>query len=291
MICNLISKVVAPACPTLKAEELAQFLKRRKFIGQEILNREGDIDLSIDELLGMIEKLMKIEDRAEVIKILSHDKNCWVDEVDFAVKMLGGVAPKLLQEETLFNEAATKDGLKSEYEEMKEVANDLYKQIDKFLVNYFQCYAATKIVAADKKTTVASIPTGSGKTYIAALLAKHYISKGLKVAIVTSEEFLVKQMSRMLGQFRFDVDILTMKSALCHYEKYDVMILDEADECVLEHGSTIHPEKMRIIGFWDLMEKKTILLTATLGHDLSDVLKSFFGETRDSLIKFDSLIK
>ena len=98
-------------------------------------------------------------------------------------------------------------------------------------------------------------------------------------------------MSRMLGQFRFDVDILTMESALQYYENYDILILDEADDCVIEHGSIIHPEKMRIVGFWDLMEKKTILLTATLGTDLSDILKSFFGETRDSTINFDQLIK
>ena len=69
------------------------------------------------------------------------------------------------------------------------------------------------------------------------------------------------------------------------------MILDEADSCVLDHGSTIDPNKMRIIGFWDLMERKTILLSATLGKDLEDVLCSFFGESKHSLIKFDNLIK
>ena len=50
------------------------------------------------------------------------------------------------------------------------------------------------------------------------------------------------------------------------------MILDEADACVLDYGSTIDPNKMRIIGFWDLMERKTILLSATLGTDLEAVL-------------------
>ena len=69
------------------------------------------------------------------------------------------------------------------------------------------------------------------------------------------------------------------------------MILDEADSCVLDHGSTIDPNKMLIIGFWDLMERKTILLSATLGKDLEDVLCSFFGESKHSLIKFDDLIK
>ena len=69
------------------------------------------------------------------------------------------------------------------------------------------------------------------------------------------------------------------------------MILDEADACVLDYGSTIDPNKMRIIGFWDLMERKTILLSATLGTDLEAVLCQFFGESKHSLIKFDNLIK
>ena len=160
------------------------------------------------------------------------------------------------------------EDLYKEFKAMQGVAEELYEQIDKFLINHFQCFAAAKIVAADRKTTVASIPSGSGKTYVAALLAKFYQKKGQKVAIVTTEEFLVTQMKRMLGQYRFDVDILTMEKALCHYEQYDVMILDEADSCVIDHGSTIDPDKMRIIGFWDLMERKTILLSATLGFDL-----------------------
>ena len=69
------------------------------------------------------------------------------------------------------------------------------------------------------------------------------------------------------------------------------MILDEADSCVIEHGSAIDPTKMRIIGFWDLMERKTILLSATLGKDLEEILFSFFGESKHSMITFAELIK
>ena len=167
----------------------------------------------------------------------------------------------------------------------------MYEQIDKFLINYFQSFAAAKIAAADRKITVASIPSGSGKTYIAALLAKYYQKEGKKVAIVTTEEFLVSQMKQMLGLFSYNVDILTMEQALLNYEQYDVMILDEADSCVIEHGSAIDPTKMRIIGFWDLMERKTILLSATLGKDLEEILFSFFGESKHSMITFAELIK
>ena len=68
------------------------------------MDHEGDIDLTLDDLLGFIRELIKIEARADVIKILEKDSHCWIEEVEFKVKMLGGTAPKLLQEETLFNE-------------------------------------------------------------------------------------------------------------------------------------------------------------------------------------------
>ena len=79
MICNLISKVVAVADPTEPAKSLAEFLKERKFLGDQILEKKGDIDLTLDELLGLVRDLIKIEDRAEVIKILKLDSHRWID--------------------------------------------------------------------------------------------------------------------------------------------------------------------------------------------------------------------
>ena len=79
MICNLISKVVAVADPTEPAKSLAEFLKERKFLGDQILEKKGDLDLTLDELLGLVRDLIKIEDRAEVIKILKLDSHRWID--------------------------------------------------------------------------------------------------------------------------------------------------------------------------------------------------------------------
>jgi hypothetical protein len=59
-----------------------------------------------------------------------------------------------------------------------------------------------------------------------------------------------------------------MQQALLKYEQFDVFVVDEADDCILEHGAVIDLHKGQYIGFWDLMEKKTILLTATVGFDL-----------------------
>ena len=111
MICNLISKVVVVANPTESAKKLAEFLKRRKFLGYEILKCEGDIDLTLNELLNLIRELIKVEDRISVMSILEKESHRWIEEVDFAVKMIGSGKPKLLQEETLFHKEMMGEGL------------------------------------------------------------------------------------------------------------------------------------------------------------------------------------
>ena len=58
---------------------------------------------------------------------------------------------------------------------------------------------AANLVNQDQEITVAELPTGSGKTFIAGLLAKYYVNKGNKVAVVTCNTFLVTQMKKMLG--------------------------------------------------------------------------------------------
>ena len=51
--------------------------------------------------------------------------------------MIGGTAPKLLQEETLFHSKMMDEDLYKEFKAMQGVAEELYEQIDKFLVNHF----------------------------------------------------------------------------------------------------------------------------------------------------------
>lgn len=73
-------------------------------------------------------------------------------------------------------------------------------------------------------------------------------------------------------------------------ENYDVFILDEADHCILEKGCSIDLTTLKIRGFWEIMEKRTILLTATVPFDLNDVLKDLFGVQKQKYVTFDYLI-
>ena len=62
-----------------------------------------------------------------------------------------------------------------------------------------------------------------------------------------------------------------MKQALLRLNDYDCFIIDEADICLIEQGGEIDPRTEVYIGFWDMMEKKTILLSATAGEDFEDI--------------------
>lgn len=162
-----------------------------------------------------------------------------------------------------------------------EVATD-----NKFIGNDFQTYVATLIVSQPLVLTVAHLPTGAGKTYIAALVAFYYKKKDNRVAIVTTGKFLVNQLRKMLGKAKHDVDILSMKDALCRNENYDVLIFDEADACVLEHGSVENVNKSAVVGFWDMFAKRAVLLTATVSTDFADVLNALFEYKESAILKF-----
>ena len=113
----------------------------------------------------------------------------------------------------------------------------------------------------------------------------------MRPAIVTSEAYLAHQMETMLGHFSQEVTILTMEQALLRRADFDCFILDEADTCIIDHGAIIDPVSEAYVMFWDLMEKESILLTATASPDFDHILNSVFGVKRGSYIQFDAIIK
>lgn len=71
-------------------------------------------------------------------------------------------------------------------------------------------------------------------------------------------------MQKMLGDARFRHKVMTMEQAIVNHESFDIFVIDEADKCVLEMGSVVNIEKKQVQGFWDLLTKRAILLTATV---------------------------
>ena len=73
---------------------------------------------------------------------------------------------------------------------------------------------------------------------------------------------------------------MQMRDALLNQRNFNAFIIDEADECILEQGAIMNPETGAFEGFWDMLEKKTILLTATINISLEDALVELTGHDR-----------
>ena len=56
-----------------------------------------------------------------------------------------------------------------------------------------------------------------------------------------------------------------MEKAIMSHDDFDVFIIYESDEYILEKRLTFEHSIPRVVGFRDLLEKITILLIATIG--------------------------
>lgn len=97
-------------------------------------------------------------------------------------------------------------------------------------------------------------------------------------------------MLEMIDSIRHTIPFLTMQQAMTEHEEFDVLIIDEADECIFEPGATVDHHKERFVGFWDLLKVKSILLTATAGISIQDTLFECFGLRKESFLTFKHLI-
>ena len=80
----------------------------------------------------------------------------------------------------------------------------------------------------------------------------------------------------MLGDYRQEIKILTMKESLMNIKEYDVLIVDEADECFCNDGIMTDELDGTIIGFWDFIQRKSILMTATVDTQMQEILDRLF---------------
>lgn len=95
----------------------------------------------------------------------------------------------------------------------------------------------------------------------------------------------------MLGEARQILPVLTMNQALLNHENFDVFVIDEADQCLLEKGVSTSDNLQSFVGFWDILLKRTILLTATAGESLCDILFDLFGHKSDKFLSFDTVLR
>ena len=60
--------------------------------------------------------------------------------------------------------------------------------------------------------------------------------------------------------------------ALVNQDTHDIAIIDKVDEIIVKHGVQYDCLVKRLSGFWDQMQTRCILLTASISKDLKIVL-------------------
>lgn len=95
------------------------------------------------------------------------------------------------------------------------------------------------IASHPQKFIIATMPTGSGKTWVQGLLAKHYCMHGSNVAIIEPNDTLKVQTSSKVGPIDYRISCITMD----HFYKYgceeEIVILDEYDSIVSEQPHSL----------------------------------------------------
>lgn len=94
----------------------------------------------------------------------------------------------------------------------------------------------------------------------------------------------------MLGEARQNLTVLTMQQALKNHDQFDVCVIDEADQCLLEKGVYTADNLQHVSGFWNMLLKRAVLMTATAGENFADMLFDIIGVKLSDFLTFDELL-
>jgi len=73
--------------------------------------------------------------------------------------------------------------------------------------NPYQCAVAAVILSSPGSFKLIDMPTGSGKTWIQALIAKHFLMKSKPVTIVEPNDYLTNQTLSLLNTLDLDITV------------------------------------------------------------------------------------
>lgn len=96
----------------------------------------------------------------------------------------------------------------------------------------------------------------------------YYLNRGDRAGIVTCTSYLADQFKIMLGDMRQRIPVMTTELALTWMDEFKVIVVDEADACMIKYGCIFNHEKELVVGYWEIFARKTFLLTAPIGIDL-----------------------
>jgi superfamily II DNA or RNA helicase len=120
--------------------------------------------------------------------------------------------------------------------------SEIYKHCE------YQSMIAGSVVSQRSNFVIATAPTGSGKTWIQAIIAKFYCQNNNEVTIVEPSEHLRDQTKKMLYTVDCDLKVLTMEEFYKSGCDTCVLIINEYDQMLLSHPYFVHNGNLS--GMW-----------------------------------------
>ena len=125
----------------------------------------------------------------------------------------------------------------------------------------YQCAVAGIALSQDTPFTIVVSPTGSGKTWIQGLIAKHFCVMGKKVAVVEPTGELHLQTIEKLGKIDYSVEVLSIESYYMTGGACEVVILNEYDLLLTSMPFSVAGDTIN--GLWQLRGKRVFAFSAT----------------------------
>lgn len=152
-----------------------------------------------------------------------------------------------------------------------ELSALLEQECETYSHSLYQCAVAAIAVSQQELARVIEMPTGSGKTWVYALIAKYYLKLGKRVTIIEPNNALYAQTTELLGGIDIRLAIATIDHFYQHPSTVEVVILNEYHHIVQNNGFTVANGGMT--GLWMLRNRTAFFCTATSNRGLTRILE------------------
>lgn len=142
---------------------------------------------------------------------------------------------------------------------------------DAYIHRFEFALICAKLEQQPNQIQLVQVPIASGKSFLAVLLAQIFPSS----AIVVPSKYQRLQLCRLTRINPKIQTVLTMQQALQNIDKFEQFIIDDADDCILNHGT--YKDLSRIDSplriFYHLFAKKTIMITSSKDKTFLNAMK------------------
>lgn len=191
------------------------------------------ISLTVGKLVRVLQRLAPL-DAESIASCLSEESSNW-EKLSILSANLEELKEECLGSETVaafHREMTAGEEVVVSLESMLGLSQVMAREVEDYRHSEYQAAMAAVITSRPGKVTVAVAPTGSGKTWVQGLVAKHFCRLGQKVVVVEPTDALMQQAAEKLALVDYGITVTTMKRLYEEGPWTDVIILDEYDTIV-----------------------------------------------------------